>query len=169
MPSPPKLSQFPSYRRISYIFERNLSQRKVAAGVVAVEAQVLFALITSEHCREHVFWQTCEIRLLLATDLNIFQWNSINEAAECLALLSLRSHTLTLRRFLHWEAKRRKCTDWRYCPCRTLNPQLSSIRHIRKTGPRVPYNSRRLLAMPQQLNVDLRKWVEVRSKGRYNE
>jgi hypothetical protein len=94
------LSQFLSSRHISYILERNLKQGKVEAGVVTVEAQVLVALITSEHCREHVFWQTCEIRLLLATDLNIFQWNGINEAAECRAVLSLGSRVLTVRRFL---------------------------------------------------------------------
>jgi hypothetical protein len=98
---PSNLSQFLSCRHVSYILERNISQRKVAAGVVTVEVHGLVAFITSEHCREHVFWQTCEIRLLLATDLNIFQWNSINEAAECLALLSLGSHVLTVRRFLH--------------------------------------------------------------------
>lgn len=86
------------------------SQRKIAAEVVTVEAQALLAFITSEHCREHVFWQTCEIRLLLATDLNIFQWNSINKAAECRAVLSPRSHVLTVSRFLHLEAKRRMYT-----------------------------------------------------------
>jgi hypothetical protein len=75
--------------------------RKFAEGVVTLETQAPVALITSEHYREHVLKQTCEIRFQLATDLNIFQWNSINEAAECRALLALRSDVLALPRFLH--------------------------------------------------------------------
>lgn len=48
--------------------------------------QDLIAFMTPEHCEEHVFQRTCEIRLPLATDLNIFRWNSINEAVECCAV-----------------------------------------------------------------------------------
>jgi hypothetical protein len=82
------------YLGTPYILEQNIRQTRSSIGVVSVERQGLISLRTSEHCKEHVFWQTCEIRLLLlAIDLNIFQWNSINEAAECcpLARIFVRS------------------------------------------------------------------------------
>lgn len=45
--------------------DRNIRYTRISVGVVNVERQGFISLRASEHCKEHVFWHTCETSLLL--------------------------------------------------------------------------------------------------------